>query len=306
MSDSGRTSGRHGPRFFVRPAYAGRTDLQLRAPHAAQLAGDRILIVGVGALGSRVADSLARAGVGRLQLVDGDVVEPGNLARHVLGIRSAGLHKALAVASHVGEHSPLTRVHGKAMHVGRTELGDPEINGHTWMLTAARNVSLIVDAAADPAVSNYLSALCWALDVPYVHVSATNGAWGGVVARIVPGRTAGCWACLAHHRADGTVPVPAADPAGNTLSPVGCVEPTFRGAAADLDTIALHAVRVITDTLAGSKGRGALDADLHVATLRTVRGPVPATWQVSPIRVHPDCRQHHDEASAGGASCGSG
>lgn len=287
--------------FLVRPAYAGRTDLQLRAPHSEQLAEERVLIVGVGALGSRLADGLARAGVGNLQLVDHDVVEPGNLARHVVGIRSAGLQKAVAVAEHLGEHSPLTCVEGTVLHLGTTALDGAAINGHGWMLAAVHDASLVVDAAADPAVSNYLSALCWAAEVPYVHVSATNGAWGGVVARIVPGQTAGCWACLAHHRADGTVPIPAADPVGDTLAPVGCVEPTFRGAAADLDTIALHAVRVTTDALAGSAGQGSLDADLHVATLRTARGLVPATWQISAIAVHPNCRQEHGEASRRGA-----
>jgi adenylyltransferase/sulfurtransferase len=49
-----------------------------------RLRAARVLIVGCGALGSVVADTLARAGVGGLRLVDRDVVEITNLQRQVL------------------------------------------------------------------------------------------------------------------------------------------------------------------------------------------------------------------------------
>lgn len=49
-----------------------------------RLAAARVLICGCGALGSAVADTLARAGVGQLRLVDRDFVEITNLQRQVL------------------------------------------------------------------------------------------------------------------------------------------------------------------------------------------------------------------------------
>lgn len=49
-----------------------------------RLARSHALIVGCGALGSVIADSLCRAGVGRLTIVDRDVVERTNLQRQVL------------------------------------------------------------------------------------------------------------------------------------------------------------------------------------------------------------------------------
>ena len=58
-----------------------------------------VLIVGCGALGSGSADLLARAGVGRLRLVDRDVVELTNLQRQVLYDErdvQAGTPKAVA------------------------------------------------------------------------------------------------------------------------------------------------------------------------------------------------------------------
>jgi molybdopterin-synthase adenylyltransferase len=49
-----------------------------------RLAGSAAMIVGCGALGGAVADHLARTGVGRLVLVDRDVVELSNLQRQTL------------------------------------------------------------------------------------------------------------------------------------------------------------------------------------------------------------------------------
>ena len=50
----------------------------------ARLANATVLIVGCGALGTHLADTLARAGVGHLHLCDRDIVEWSNLQRQVL------------------------------------------------------------------------------------------------------------------------------------------------------------------------------------------------------------------------------
>lgn len=65
------------------------------------LANSSVLVCGCGALGSVVANTLARAGVGRLRLVDRDFLELNNLQRQVLYDESdveSGLPKAIAAA----------------------------------------------------------------------------------------------------------------------------------------------------------------------------------------------------------------
>lgn len=57
----------------------------------------RITAVGMGALGSQVANILARSGYGQWSLVDGDVLLPHNVARHALGHAFVGLPKVDAM-----------------------------------------------------------------------------------------------------------------------------------------------------------------------------------------------------------------
>lgn len=67
-------------------------------PRQVVLKGANVLVVGCGSLGSSVAELLARAGVGRLTLMDGEVVDWPNISRHVLGADQVGQPKASALA----------------------------------------------------------------------------------------------------------------------------------------------------------------------------------------------------------------
>ncbi len=70
-------------------------------------------IVGCGTLGCVIADQLCRAGVGRLTVIDRDLVEPGNLQRQVLFDQADAddrLPKAEAARSRLGEINADVRV----------------------------------------------------------------------------------------------------------------------------------------------------------------------------------------------------
>jgi sulfur carrier protein ThiS adenylyltransferase len=70
----------------------------------------RVAVAGLGGLGSNIALSLARTGVGCLHLVDFDVVEPSNLNRQQYGIRHLGLPKTEAMKQAIGEVNPFVDV----------------------------------------------------------------------------------------------------------------------------------------------------------------------------------------------------
>ena len=71
-----------------------------------RLAQSRILIIGCGALGTAQAESLARAGIGTLRIVDRDFIEFSNLQRQTMFTESDAverLPKVVAAANHLRE-----------------------------------------------------------------------------------------------------------------------------------------------------------------------------------------------------------
>jgi len=97
----------------------GRYHRQMLLPGFGEEAQRRLLtsvatIVGCGALGSVIADSLARAGVGELRLIDRDFVELTNLQRQVLYDESdveAGMPKAEAARRRLERINSDVRIH---------------------------------------------------------------------------------------------------------------------------------------------------------------------------------------------------
>jgi len=77
-----------------------------RGEVAPELAASRVTVIGVGALGSVIAELLARGGVRDLVLLDPDSVEAGNLVRHVLSMDAVGKPKATAVAEMLNQTLP--------------------------------------------------------------------------------------------------------------------------------------------------------------------------------------------------------
>ncbi|MFA7634757.1 MAG: ThiF family adenylyltransferase, partial [Bacillota bacterium] len=61
-----------------------RTELIIGADGVARLSGSSVAVVGLGGVGSACAEALARAGVGKLILVDGDVVSATNINRQII------------------------------------------------------------------------------------------------------------------------------------------------------------------------------------------------------------------------------
>jgi sulfur carrier protein ThiS adenylyltransferase len=68
-------------------------------------------IAGLGGLGSAIAIALARIGVGKLILVDFDVVEPSNLNRQQYFIHQIGMPKVEALQENISNINPYVKVH---------------------------------------------------------------------------------------------------------------------------------------------------------------------------------------------------
>lgn len=65
-----------------------RTQLLLGEENTQLLRQSHILVVGLGGVGAYLAESLCRAGIGKLTLADGDEIKPSNINRQLLALHS--------------------------------------------------------------------------------------------------------------------------------------------------------------------------------------------------------------------------
>lgn len=88
-----------------------RTRILLGDEGLERLAGKRVLIAGVGGVGGAVAEAVARAGVGRITLLDHDEVNLTNLNRQLVALHSTlGRRKAEAMAERLRDINPALQV----------------------------------------------------------------------------------------------------------------------------------------------------------------------------------------------------
>lgn len=168
-----------------------------------------VLVAGAGGLGTAIALQCAFAGIGRIRIVDGDVIERTNLNRQILYREGdIGRYKADAAALRLEGIHPDLRV--EAVHTGITEKNvDAFVQGCDIVLDGMDNypARYLLDAAARAA------------RVPFVH-GAVHGFYGQVstfIAGITP-----CLRCLVPYPPpDGAVPI-----LGVTAGAIGCIQAT--------------------------------------------------------------------------------
>lgn len=275
------------------------------------------VVVGVGAVGSRIAVDLARSGVSRLVVIDGDIVDcSGPGVRQRTPFIKAGTTKVEMLGSDIRAECPLIELLLLPCRLGVSSRFDHPSAGQLdeFAQIELNRADLVVDAAASPPLTRWLAARQRALGIPFLHASATAGGWGGVAAVLVGDD--GCWACVEHHRADSNFPVPPADPDGMVV-PAGCGDTTFTGSAADIATVAHHASRLALGILRQRAGQQdqASGRESPVRSRYDVAAqyghdsglPVPVSWTSTGISVHPLCPLHiesgESDATEGDDTC---
>lgn len=139
----------------------------LQLAEQTRLCGSRVVVCGCGGLGGIVIQLLARAGVGQLRLVDGDVFCTTNLNRQLLSdTRQLARPKAQVAEETVRAINPLI-----------------EVTAYPRMATPAnvtellQGVDLVVDALDNLPTRFVLADAARALKVPFLH-GAVAGWWG--------------------------------------------------------------------------------------------------------------------------------
>jgi adenylyltransferase/sulfurtransferase len=150
-----------------------------------RLLASRVLVCGCGALGSVLANTLARAGVGKLRIVDRDFVETTNLQRQVLFDEddvAANLPKAIAAANKLRRINSQIEIEPIVADVD-----------HLNILSLLEGVDCIVDGTDNFETRFLINDAAVKLGLPWVYGGSIGA--GGQTMTILPGETP-CLRCL--------------------------------------------------------------------------------------------------------------
>lgn len=150
-----------------------------------QLSQKHVLIVGAGALGSASAESLVRAGVGRLTIVDRDYVEWSNLQRQQLYTEEdvrARMPKAIAAKRHLEAINSEVHIEAKVWDVRGEEF-----------IHLIDSVDLIVDASDNFDTRFIINDVALKYQIPWIY-GACVGSYG-ISYTILPHDTP-CLSCM--------------------------------------------------------------------------------------------------------------
>ena len=148
-----------------------------------RLNDSRVVIVGLGAMGSSAANFLVRAGIGQVVLIDRDLVELHNLQRQILYTEEdINRPKAVSAAEILGKINSSVAIdtHTKDLNVSNAEK----------LLIGA---DLVLDGTDNLQTRFLINDVCVKHRIPWIYAGAVGTS--GMVMPIMPGSTP-CFRCL--------------------------------------------------------------------------------------------------------------
>ncbi|MBP1992176.1 ThiF family adenylyltransferase [Paenibacillus eucommiae] len=169
-----------------------------------KLMGKAVLIVGMGALGTVLANHLVRAGVGRVRFVDRDYVEKSNLQRQMLYDEEDVRH---AYPKVIAAEKKLSKINSGV----RLEPIVADVTAHN-VDALLQDMDLVLDGTDNFQTRFLLNDACWKLGIPFTYGGAVSSR--GMSAIFVPGATP-CLRCF----------IQTADGSGQTCDTIGVISP---------------------------------------------------------------------------------
>lgn len=155
-------------------------------PHGQErLQNAKVLIVGCGALGTAQVESLARAGVGKLRIVDRDFVEASNLQRQTMFTEQDAeerLPKSIAAARHIGQINSEIEIEAEVVDVN-----------HSNIERLLHGCDLVIDGTDNFSTRFLINDACVKHETNWIYGAAVGSY--GVTMTVLPHRTA-CLRCV--------------------------------------------------------------------------------------------------------------
>ena len=206
---------------------------------SAGIAEKTVAFFGVGALGSKVCELLAQAGVSNFKLCDGDVLNVGNVARHVGGLRECGAPKTEVVAHRIWEVNPYAGIQAHFKHASPTSTDTQEFFS---------GVDLIICTIADEGAESGFNDLALSIKVPVIYGRALRRGQMGRVFLVRPGVDA-CKSCLSMIAKEGDPEWISVKERPEDALLHECGRPVIAGSAVDLSYVAALIARLALNVL---------------------------------------------------------
>ncbi|WP_230659847.1 HesA/MoeB/ThiF family protein [Psychrobacter sp. I-STPA10] len=162
-----------------------------------RLKNSQVVILGAGGLGCPVSETLARAGVGHIHIIDDDVIELSNLQRQTLFTAyDVGQPKAKVAQQRLAQINELISV---SYDIARINRDNAKILLH---LSETCCPDLILDCSDNFATRDLLNRLSVSHHVPLLSASAI--AMTGQLALYEPQKQTGCYHCVFGSTTDTT------------------------------------------------------------------------------------------------------
>lgn len=160
--------------FSLLPARYQRNQQAISIAQQRNLNASRVSVVGCGGLGGYILEQLARLGVGRIQIIDGDDFEEHNLNRQLYSSEQVlGESKVDVAARRIREINPATLV---IPVKARLDSGNAS--------RLLQDADVVADAVDNLDTRHLVAATCRELGLPMVH--GAIGGWCGHVTTIYP------------------------------------------------------------------------------------------------------------------------
>ena len=161
-----------------------RQSMLLGAEATATLSQKKVALFGVGGVGSYAAEALARCGVGRIELIDSDIVSESNINRQLCALTSTvGLPKVSVVAARLRDINPDIQVSE------RMEFFLPE-NADTFDFSS---YDYVIDAIDTVSAKIELALRCKKMNIPLISSMGTGNKLDPTAIRVSDlSKTEGC------------------------------------------------------------------------------------------------------------------
>lgn len=198
-----------------------------------------IVLFGIGSVGSHLGYLLVKAGLGKIRLIDGGLLRPGNIIRHFCSYEYKSRKKVEAFAETIKHHTSWTEI----TKYGTDKWSNEDIHD------VCKNSSLIIDATGNSAFSMHLSSIAYYYSFKLLQLALYRG---GTVGRIRYQNKQEEWPIYSRRSSSSIFPI--IPPTENNYIGLetGCSSPVNNAPLSSIVKVSSSAVQLVSKIISGS------------------------------------------------------